>query len=220
LFTVELLAINEKGCANSYSRTITALLPMNDLAIESLNYLEKNGYWELSAVLKNNGNLNISSFELSGRLDGKSVISENFTDSVLSPGESRNVIFSTRFIAASDYIPLFFCVDILSVNQGIDDVLSNNSRCITAGSTFAILELYPNPASNTLITGFQMEEQAEYDFYVFDMLGRSIFSSTGNTAFRGYNTFSYDCSSLSEGQYIIRLTSQEKDLWKKFVKRN
>ena len=122
---------------------------------------------------------------------GKTTNSMNFTLSATSPNANN---FRVAVNSSS--------VDV-SIATGIERV-----------NEFSNVTLFPNPVQNELNIDFGRMIQNEINIEMYDVAGRRI----SNQEFSGSNTVKLNTTSLNEGVYLIKLTSNEGEQVYKFVK--
>jgi len=76
------------------------------------------------------------------------------------------------------------------------------------------LSIYPNPVISRLNIEFNTSI-ISLDFQVFDVLGKQVIK--GNTSSEK-NLLKIDVSSLEQGLYLIKISSEEKNVTKRFIK--
>ncbi len=84
--------------------------------------------------------------------------------------------------------------------------------------SFGIVNLYPNPTSNTLNTNFTIGKDSDVSISITDVLGRTIYQNSANYN-EGSNTERIDVSSFEAGYYMIQISDGENVSTKKFVKK-
>ena len=80
----------------------------------------------------------------------------------------------------------------------------------------AIASVYPVPLTgSTLYISFRSQAQKNLSVSVFDLAGNLRTSSSGSTS---NGLYSVDCTSLPKGLFLIKLSSDNRDSYTKFVK--
>ena len=77
------------------------------------------------------------------------------------------------------------------------------------------IQLYPNPATNSITIKSKIEFQNDFTYYIYDQLGRVILTGNGNSRNGVVNI-----SELDNGMYLIRINADGQQLVNKFVKAN
>ena len=79
--------------------------------------------------------------------------------------------------------------------------------------------LYPNPVANDLYIEYLLEENATVNISLYDMGGKLIKSLPETIQHAGVYYETVDCTSLSTGNYILRLNVNEKVINEKILKK-
>ncbi|MDL5046945.1 T9SS type A sorting domain-containing protein [Oscillatoria amoena NRMC-F 0135] len=68
-------------------------------------------------------------------------------------------------------------------------------------------KVYPNPASNVVSVSIETDEEKEYTFQVYDLMGRVLINET----LKGANQplFEITTDQLANGTYLLRINSQD-----------
>ncbi|CAN5556274.1 hypothetical protein BH11BAC2_BH11BAC2_04510 [soil metagenome] len=207
-FTPSLIVTSDKGCVDSTTRTVNVLVPYLDLGIDALSFTEVNGLWQITARLRNPGNIDVFNFSITTRLDGKSIFNENFTDTIPS-GTFKIIKFKSSFYADNNSNPEYLCAEIKEVNGQADDNAANNFKCITTSNDFSVFDIYPNPFENNLNLGINIPESDIVEIIMYDTEGRKVFPSTTQILPKGYNSLGIDTRTISGGIYILEVKYRE-----------
>lgn len=100
-------------------------------------------------------------------------------------------------------------------------ILSNNNAVIgipDQALTQNQVDVYPNPAGNTVSVMFTINRQAELTLSIYDMLGKKV-SSEPYTAEIGRSVKTIDLGGISEGIYQLKITGDQFSSSKKIVKK-
>jgi hypothetical protein len=164
------------------------------------------------------------------QLDGK-VIKTAFADS-LNPesqryfGSSKHG-FSFKFPTLSDgehtlkikipessYLITSAKVNLVCSNAGKQTQVKNITQCAECEE----LNIYPNPATERVSLGFNLQDFKAILIEIFDMQGRRVyFSDTYGVA--GDNDLEINTQSWSAGNYIVNVKIDQKLYQRKFIKR-
>ena len=72
----------------------------------------------------------------------------------------------------------------------------------------SMVNIYPNPAKESVIVDFEMEKSGEVELLILDIMGRCLFiGSEGHV--KGSNRIQVDISSLPSGLYQLMFKSEE-----------
>ncbi len=219
-FHITLIGTSAYGCVNSAARSLSVQIPNLDLAIENISFTEINNLWQIKARVRNEGNVDISSFDLNAKLDGKSFINEIFdADSILA-GKEMDISFKSRFTVDNNDNPGYLCLEIGTVNGIQDDDLSDNQKCITTGKDFQVFEVYPNPFIDEINFGLNIPTEGLVAVNLFNLNGQRMKNAYERTLSRGYNSIIIDGSGMEAGVYIAEIRYLDKRLIKKLVRYN
>jgi len=81
---------------------------------------------------------------------------------------------------------------------------------------FALYQNYPNPFNPSTVISFEMPYKGDYDFTVFNMLGRVVQQQTGS-AKRGLVEIEFDGSSYASGAYFYRVSIGDRSIARKML---
>ena len=217
-YNITLTTTSAFGCVSSKSKSIQVLLPYIDLAVESSAYEETSEAYEVSAVLRNVGNIPIENFNINAYLQSKSPISEQANNLNLNPGEAMNFKFSSKFLK-DEYIPYYLCVEIIKVNQVTDEVISNNENCKTIDNSSVIYSLYPNPTNNSISLPINTTKEKNVYISIYDIYGKLIQEDLSYLLKIGFNKITIDFSDLAVGSYVLKITEGESNQYQIVIKK-
>jgi PKD repeat protein len=217
-YIITLTTISAFGCVSSKNYTIQVIQPYIDLAAESCNYEETAEAYEVSAVVRNLGNITIENFNINAFLQSKSPINEQASNLNLNPGEAMNFKFSSKFLK-DEYNPDYLCVEIIKVNQVTDEVISNNENCKTIGNASVIYSLYPNPTNNYITLPINSTKEKSVYISIYDMYGKLIQEDLSYLLKIGFNRITFDFSGLAVGNYVLKITDGESSQYQSFFKK-
>ena len=75
--------------------------------------------------------------------------------------------------------------------------------------------LFPNPVQSKLNLRFDMDNEGEYAFEIFDVTGRKMMAEKAGIIFPGQTT-ELDLSLLAPALYLLKITPSEEDSFKQF----
>ncbi|MFN0188029.1 MAG: PKD domain-containing protein [Bacteroidia bacterium] len=217
-FDITLTTITDFGCVSTKIHSIQVLLPYIDIEVESCNYVETLDAYEVSAIVRNLGNITIENFNINAYLQSKSAISEQANNLNLTPGNALNFKFSSKFLK-DEFIPDYVCVEILKVNQVTDAVISNNENCRTIRNTSEIYSLYPNPTNDFITLPINATKEKSIYITIYDMYGKLIQENLSYSLKIGFNRITIDFSSMASGNYVIKITEGDNNEYQSVVKR-
>jgi hypothetical protein len=217
-YNITLTTTSAFGCVSSKSKSIQVLLPYIDLAVESSAYEETSEAYEVSAVLRNVGNIPIENFNINAYLQSKSPIGEQANNLNLNPGEAMNFKFSSKFLK-DEYIPYYLCVEIIKVNQVTDEIISNNENCKTIDNSSVIYSLYPNPTNNSISLPVNATKEKNVYISIYDIYGKLIQEDLSYLLKIGFNKITIDFSDLAVGSYVLKITEGESNQYQIVIKK-
>ena len=217
-YDITLTTISVYGCVSWKNHSIQVLLPYIDLAIESCSYEETSEAYEVSAIVRNLGNITIENFNVNAYLQSKSPISEQANNLILNPGEAMNFKFSSKFLK-DEYIPDYLCVEIIKVNQVMDAVISNNENCKTISNASVIYSLYPNPTNNSITLPINATKEKSIFISIYDMYGKLIQEDLSFLLKIGFNRITIDFTSFAAGNYVLKITEGDFNQYQSVIKR-
>ena len=117
-------------------------------------------------------------------------------------------------------------VGLNNTNPEVNDIILTIGSSAVNGNVFGIEDTewitigspYPNPASDIITIDFQVIENNELTFGIFNNTGQLIYQTKGSLN-SGSNNISFDIQSLPTGVYFLKIVGQKDNLSKKFIKR-
>jgi len=85
---------------------------------------------------------------------------------------------------------------------------------------FDELMIYPNPVRDFASVNFTLNEKADINIHVFDMLGQSTMEVFRGNKYPGYHQVDFDPSILPSGTYFVRITANDSIQTTRLVKLN
>lgn len=79
---------------------------------------------------------------------------------------------------------------------------------------------WPNPASGIVNLAFTLDVEQSVTLSLYDVSGRLTDTLLAETRAAGRHSLSYDCSGLSPGAYLLRLSSEEQNLTQSLIVNN
>lgn len=201
-YMVTLIVESIDGCSDTTFNTLGVLIPYMDLAVRDVSFSKTGNLINLSAVITNQGNITVNSFEVSGFIDQNTPITEIWTGS-FQPGQTINYVFDASFQVDPSFIPDYFCVSALNPNDGPDDRPENNRLCDVNENTFEIIGVTPNPFSDVLSLALNLSQQGEYVVRIYDLSGKLVTERIVSGAAAGFNQLDIQSINFSEGVYTI-----------------
>jgi hypothetical protein len=79
-----------------------------------------------------------------------------------------------------------------------------------------LLQLYPNPAQNTLTVNYHTNEELPIQIVIFDLTGKIVLQQTANVIL-GDNTISIAVEQLPQGYYVVETNNGKTTLREKLL---
>ena len=135
-----------------------------------------------------------------------------FVDLTGKPFDTANIgVLSSDFADSADFHPG------VGNNITVDDItFYYNGVGIAAGFVIRDLKIFPNPASEQINFELTIDKPKEnLAVSIFDMSGKIVQTKQISSLVSGQNNVSVDLNSLSTGNYVIVLTSENRTLFSK-----
>lgn len=201
-YTVTLIVESIDGCFDTTFNSLGVLIPFMDLAVREVSFTKTGNLVNLSALITNQGNITVNTFEISGFIDQNTPITEIWTGS-FQPGQSISYKFDASFQVDPSFIPDYYCVSADNPNDGPDDRPENNRLCDVNKNTFEIIGVTPNPFNDLLSLALNLSQQGEYTVRVFDVAGKLVSERSVSGATAGFNLVEIPSVTFAEGIYSI-----------------
>ena len=162
-------------------------------------------------------------------------IGTTLTSSALSGTSSETVTYNTSTASATYYVQVYgyasafnasLCyrlrVNTSATNFRAADGSEENSGDVVSAEKVTGLEglnLFPNPANNTLTINYFTPSMETTSIEIYDMMGQLVNTINAN-ANQGFNSRELDLTSMSNGVYFLKVTQNNNTLTKKFVVRH
>ena len=101
-----------------------------------------------------------------------------------------------------------------------DDVSSARTTTPSNLVQFDDMQIYPNPAQQTVTSKFTRETPGSFKIEIVDMVGRTLLTNSEANQSAGSHTWTEDVTSLPTGQYIVKYSIGEKIISKRLSKSN
>ena len=157
------------------------------------------------------------------------------TSSALAGTSTETVIYNTSTAAATYYIQVYgyasafnatscyhFRLSTGATNfRSADGSEENSGDVISAEKVTGLegLNLFPNPANNTLTINYFTPSMETTSIEIYDMMGQLV-NTINSNANQGFNSRELDLTSMSNGVYFLKVTQNNNTLTKKFVVRH
>jgi hypothetical protein len=133
------------------------------------------------------------------------VATYTFTYNIPSIIDQNNMHVSVLLIDGNDGSA------ISGIQKTLNQVLSVQENNLISG-----VSVYPNPAKDVIRVNLE-QSAGDYNVAIYDLLGRQVISNSFNNL-NGSNELEIPINSLSNGQYLIKLTNKDNSYATKFIK--
>ena len=218
VYILKLYTENEFNCADSTSYTINIMPTTLDLAIINVSYIEIDNQIRLNITFANIGTRPIENFNISAQISGGTAITETWIGT-LESGQSDSYTFHATFDINTASKPDYLCTKLTNINNGEEDSnLNNNESCIMLSDVFAVMDISPNPANESINIEFVNPIADNITISLYNVNGEIIGTLFNDTLDKGYHKIKSDINSLRTGIYAVRLDYRGKTITKRFVK--
>lgn len=219
-YPITLVSTDFRGCTDTARKFILVDRAILDGAMVSIVIIPNGEYYKIQANIVNNSNIEITALGLSLQLGGGSLIRENW-NGVLKPGESTIYEFFGEIkLSDNNQIPVI-CASIDNVNNfSPESRTDNNSTCkeVRIGQ-FDVLNLYPNPAEETLNFGVMLPKDGKVTIGFITVLGQLEYKFEFD-GLKGYNNFPTNTFPLNAAVYVAEITFDGQVIRKKFMRKD
>lgn len=143
----------------------------------------------------------------------------NSVPAVINNGDTASYDFTYNIPATSAQENMHIIV--VLIDQADGSIISGVQRSVDEALSireFSIagMKVFPNPANDVLNISFESGE-GDYSINIIDMLGRTVLSKNVNDVF-GVQNIEIPVSTLTEGNYILNVSSKKGTFNTKFIK--
>ncbi len=203
-YLLTLVAETTIGCKDTVSKTLVAAPYHLDVNMSKLFLSENldNGL-EAAVQVQNVGRNNVEKLKLVLNVNDEIELSEEF-DVRLFSGDQRVIDFSNSIIQTVNGKVNFVCARIVSVNDVMDDVTSNNEQCEKGFGQAVFIDYFPNPTASDVRFNYTLPQEGDVSLELFDRLGKEVLPSFNAYQKEGYYSMYLNTSGLNAGVYIYQ----------------
>ncbi len=219
VYQIVLHAFTDFNCIDSLTKTVDVRRPrldvdLNAVKMDCLPTIIQN----ITLTLINRGTREITSLDLFVRIDGGDPIREQWTG-FLAPGESMYYTFNVDFPYSGNSAVNYVCSWVENPNGQVDEVASNDEKCVACRNEFIIIEPFPNPSSGTVNFWFILPQDEFIEASIYDARGAYIGLVISQQASKGLNelTVNTKAFTMRKGVYVILFTYRDNNYMKSFV---
>ncbi|MBK9329817.1 MAG: PKD domain-containing protein [Sphingobacteriales bacterium] len=218
-YPITLIATDFRGCTDSLTKYILVGKAYLDGVMASINFTPNGDFYKVQVTIVNNSNIEITSLGLSLQLSGGGLVRENWTGSLM-PGKSVVYSFTAEIKVDDSSVPVI-CANIDNINNNArEDKLDNNSTCKeTRVGQFDVLNIYPNPAYETVNFGVMLPQDGKVSIRLIDILGKVLYTTDFNGV-KGYNNLPVNTGYLNAAVYVAEVYYDGEIVRKKFARKD
>lgn len=196
-YVIDLTAFNAQNCSHTFSRAISVVLPVIDVALIGLELMEfPDGSIKPAVTIFNHGNTPLSNLGL--LIDVSGPVIREYVSTTILPGASY------RHVLEID-IPDPDQLDYLCIEADIEDISpQDNQVCQNIEKIFITLPPYPNPANGELHIDWILNEDGVVNISLINSMGQTVEDFSVNSS-EGLNPITLETAGMSSGVYLIRL---------------
>jgi PKD repeat protein len=206
-YTAKLFAVTAKGCIDSVSTNIKAVVAHTDIAVVEAFAEKQNGFLKVSAIIQNYGTLDLNNIELFYKANYGQTIKE-ILPFTLESGQTINYEFVTQMQIKKDINLTHICIWALPGSNS-DENPVNNEKCIAFENAFKAMQPYPNPAKDKLVVEYIIPYESQVEILLFNQFGKLTNKLYQGKSKAGINRLIFDIRTLSRGIYIYRIEFED-----------
>jgi hypothetical protein len=145
---------------------------------------------------------------------------ETWLADTLPPSAVLLFKFSAKsFLNVNERENAISCIKILTVNNAVDDNISNNENCAALNSNKQLVaEPYPNPADGDVTLPIVLTEDQTIQITIYDYLGKLIAENITYDGVTGLNFIKIPCAAYSSGTYTLKVSISDNNYIRKLIK--
>lgn len=220
-YTVSLQLTDNLGCTNNSSQAFSVGVRNTDLGIiAARSTIDNDGFVGVEADLFNYGSSPITTFEILYELTGGGIMKETWVVDTLPPTAVLLFKFSAKsFLNVNERKNAISCIKILTVNNVIDDNISNNENCAALNSDKQLVaEPFPNPADGDVTLPIVLTEDKTINITIYDYLGKLIAENLAYEGVTGLNFIKIPSATYSSGTYTLKISISDNNYIRKLIK--
>lgn len=202
--------------AQQDAKTLNNRLCKDLLDVQVVNALVQGG--NCIMWFKNNGQIPAKKLKI--KLDFGDTSQEVEWTGTLNPNEQTNYIVPLPMAENELSNKVFFCANLLQVNDTQDAVSTNNVACQEYGNEFQILGISPNPAIDYISIDYFLPSAQDNDvvqLQISNNRGAVMGVVQLRNLIAGRNTYKYPTNQLGSGIYILVFIRGNRKVVKKIV---
>lgn len=206
-FDVRLTAYNSQQCNDSFTKTITTIVPLPDAAVEMISLVDdSDGHGRLVITIHNKGNTILKSLPLTIDFAGGLTLQQIITESIM-PSTKYNAILHNTIVTHETLRYVCATVDLEN-----DLSPGNNRLCRAFEESLLAVSAYPNPAVDQLRIEWILGKEGPVVVTIHDALGRTVFRHQLQGS-PGWNSREVNVGILCQGLYFLVVeTESQRDV--------
>ncbi len=200
-YPVELIAINNAGCSDSFTKRIDVVVPeINAVLTDFILTSTPTGGKRATVTVENRSNIALINPDVVLDLSGKAFITDKIVGTIL-PNQS---ITQTLTV---DILPLHLLYACAEVQIAGDRYQFDNRACVNLNAESTYLQPYPNPVQSQLFLDWVNEDQQTLQITIHNSSGQLAMDKKYNTLLPGLNQVMVNVSDLAPGIYFVSYSS-------------
>lgn len=195
-YVVDLTAFNAQNCSHTFSKVITAALPLIDVGLENLTISENiNGLLTAQLIIHNKGNVTLQNLNLKINLSGIEI--QQTVNEPVPPYSS--ILYTLDFNIVKGGQLEYLCVE--ARIEG-DNNSEDNTLCSSIDNKVIVMAPYPNPSPGNIHLDWVSPADQSVQISIYDPLGKMVFEN-GVEASEGFNDTLLNLEELTAGVYFL-----------------
>ena len=218
-YIISLNLVDQFGCKNSKTKTISINKRYLDMAILSVKTIKDNdGFMTISADVANYGSVPITTFNMNYQISDGGNIKETWTG-LLNANSIYGYTFSSKSASQIETSNNITCVEIETVNGGIDENTTNNYLCSALNvNEISVSNPIPNPTDGDITLPIVLNRDIDFTITIYSSIGQIQYEEITRKGTTGLNFVTLPASNFARGCYIIKIIIDDKIFIQKFIK--
>ena len=218
-YSVSLNLVDQNGCKNSKTKTLTVSKRIVDVAILNVTTIkDATGFMTVESDIANFGSVPVNQLDMYYQISDGGSIKETWNGN-LNPNTFYTYTFTAKSASQNTTENNITCVDIEKANGILDENLSNNKLCNSLYTgDISVSNPVPNPTEGDIILPIILNADMDFTITIYNLLGQIQYAETLQKGLTGLNFVALPTSSYTRGGYIIKIMIGEKRFIQKFIK--
>jgi len=218
-YPVSLTIKDHFGCKNTISKSILVSKPYLEVAVlNSKSMKDVDNFFTVESDIVNYGTLPVTSLKLhyiiNDGINAKTVWNGN-----LLPNSILTYTFNSSSAVKQNIENNIICLTIDKVNGVNDEDLSNNHLCnVLNADENSVQNPIPNPTEGDIKLPVVLKSDGIIIVSIYNSLGQVYHEPTIYNGLSGLNYINLSTASYARGNYMIKISIDEKLFTKKFIK--